>query len=738
MATDKFLRYLALTGIFVALTMPLIVVNFLFFPFISGKGFFFRILVELALGAYVILAVRNPLYRPRKSAIGLAFALFVIIIGVADIFSEHTFKSFWSNFERMEGLVILLHLLAFFLVSSALLTTKRLWRSFFLTSIGVSLIIGLYGIFQLVGFIKIYQGGVRLDSTFGNSAYLAAYMLMHVFLTLFLTLERGVGRGWGITGAIVVLFQTFILYSTATRGAMLGFLVGTFVTLLLVIIFGKETPRLRKISGGVLIALVLLVAGFMAIRDNPVLKRFVPLERLSSISVSSGQARFRVWSTALQGIKERPVLGWGQESFNFVFNKYYDPRMWSEEPWFDRTHNVILDWAIAGGILGLVAYLSLFALAFTALWKKRKGENRHPLSLESRAVLTGLLAAYFFQNLFVFDNIGTYILFSALLSYLSFVSTRQINEGPVAREATSLLPGQTETMMRRVVPPVVVLAILFILYAGTVRPMMAGSRLIRALGAQPEGPIKNYELYKSALALNTFANSEILEQLAQVTSQVATIQTVDPAIKQKFFDLTKEEMGKYADAHPNDARYQLFQGSFLSKFRQYDEALVYLERARVLSPQKQSILFEIGTVYLNVGQFDKALQIFEETYLLDPSFKDARIIYATGAIFAGKQELAESLLKEEFGTARLPDDRIIRAYAETKQYRKVIDLYQVRLEKDPFNVQTYLALAATYLEIGERTNAITALEQSKKADTTSDYTRQVDFYISEIRAGRNP
>jgi hypothetical protein len=51
---------------------------------------------------------------------------------------------------------------------------------------------------------------------------------------------------------------------------------------------------------------------------------------------------------ALKGIAERPVLGWGQENFNYVFNKYYNPQMFGQEEWFDRTHNVVLDWLIAG------------------------------------------------------------------------------------------------------------------------------------------------------------------------------------------------------------------------------------------------------------------------------------------------------------------------------------------------------------------------------------------------------
>ena len=67
-----------------------------------------------------------------------------------------------------------------------------------------------------------------------------------------------------------------------------------------------------------------------------------------------------IWNISWQGVKERPILGWGQDNFSFVFTKYYNPQMYAQEPWFDRSHNVFLDWLVAAGVVGLIAYLYLF------------------------------------------------------------------------------------------------------------------------------------------------------------------------------------------------------------------------------------------------------------------------------------------------------------------------------------------------------------------------------------------
>src|SRR6185295_15949535 len=121
--------------------------------------------------------------------------------------------------------------------------------------------------------------------------------------------------------------------------------------------------------GGAII--VVLVAGiFVGMRNSDFVQKNATLARLTSISTKSDDAaaRFMVWNMALEGFKERPILGWGQVGFNFVFNKYYDPGMYAREQWFDRTHNIFLDWLIAGGILGLLSYLALFAAFLKIVW----------------------------------------------------------------------------------------------------------------------------------------------------------------------------------------------------------------------------------------------------------------------------------------------------------------------------------------------------------------------------------
>ena len=160
--------------------IPLIVDSSMYFPFITGKNFAFRILTEIIIGLWGALAIRDAKYRPKFSLISWCVAVFVAIIALADAFGVYPYKSFWSNYERMEGLVTLIHLLGLFFVTASVLKTEKSWSRFFHTSIFVSVILGIYGLFQLSGAITINQGGVRVDGTLGNATYLAVYKLFHI------------------------------------------------------------------------------------------------------------------------------------------------------------------------------------------------------------------------------------------------------------------------------------------------------------------------------------------------------------------------------------------------------------------------------------------------------------------------------------------------------------------------------------------------------------------------------
>lgn len=725
---DKTLAWIARAGVFLMPFVPLVVSGSMFFPFITGKNFTFRIIVLVAFSAWLLLALRRPEFRPKRSTLLFAVLAFTAIIGVANLGSPNVHKSMWSNFERMEGYITIVHLMLYFLVASSVLNVEKLWVRFFATSVGVSAFLGLYGMLQLSGKIVINQGGVRLDGTFGNAAYFAGYMLFHIFLTLFLIFRHRISSGVKWLYAVALFLQLFVLYFSATRGAAVGLVGGLLLASVLVVLFERNNPKLRSATLGFGVALILIAGSLYQARETDFVRHNPVLNRFASISVESGAPRFMVWGMAIEGFKERPILGWGQESFNYVFNKYYNPGMWGQEQWFDRTHNIFFDWLIAGGALGLLGYLSLYVMFLYCLWKPSHGT--HDFNSIEKSILTGLLAGYFIQNFFVFDNIGTYILFFSILAFMHERSARPFP----SLEKRPALPIDVGF---HVASAVVLIGLVYGLYTMDVRNIVASRELIQAIKGQPGGLTDNIAYFKKVLARDAFASQEVMEQLSQATISIVGNKDVPQDIKNEFASLAFQTLEKEIARAPNDARLRVFMGSFLNRLGRPNDALPQVEKAYELSPTKQTIAFELASTYMALGRFDEALFILEKAYNDDPTFDTAHITYVVGAIYAKKPELANQLLVERYGTNVVQDERLTKAYYDTKQYDKVLEIWKARVAKDPENGQARVSLAASYLLLGQSQKAIATLEEAR-AILPEESKEEIDSYIREIRAGRNP
>ena len=717
------LKYTIYGLIFLVPFIPFIVINSFFFPFIVGKAFAFRFLVELMFGLWLILALRDEKYRLQWSWVNISATVFVAIMGLADVFGENPTKSIWSNFERMEGWITLIHLLGFLFVTSSVLKTKEIWHKLFNTSIIASFFMSFYALMQMAGKLNVHQSSTRLDATLGNSAYLAVYMLFHIFLVLFLLVKR---KAWDLIAwlySLVMVLQVVILYNTQTRGALLGFMGGLFLMALIIVIFEKEKIVFKKIALGGLVGIIVLVGLFLGFKDSSFVQNSEVLNRFADISLQekTTKSRFMVWNMAWEGFKEKPILGWGQENFNYVFDKNYNPNMYDQEQWFDRTHNVFFDWMIAGGLLGLLGYLSLFLAIIYYLIK----DSNSNFSVTEKSVIVGMLAGYFIHNFFVFDHLISYILFFLILGYLHSLSV--IDE----RESFVVLDDQKKSM----ITVVIILLTLFSIHFVNTKGFLINTTLLKALIPQKAENIDvSLNYYKKALSYESFGMQEVREQLAQFASRVAKNQNVSLQTRQDLVNLAFAEMNNQIQEDPKSARGEYIFGSFLANTGMVDLSLKHLNKASELSPNKQSILVLIGNIKNVQGKYEEAVEYFKKAFELAPQFNRLRNEYASSLILVGDREGLEKLLVPVYGSVLVDDENIINAYLKTKQYENVIKILQEKVKNNLDDPQALLSLAAVYSEAGYKSKAIEAIEGVIILDPS--FKNQGEYYIQEIKAGR--
>ncbi|MEK7649496.1 MAG: O-antigen ligase family protein [Patescibacteria group bacterium] len=684
------------------------------FPFITGKNFFFRIIVELITGVWFILAVINPAYRLRRSPLTLALGGFLIIVTLATIFGSDPAMSFWSNFERMEGLVTYLHLGALFVVLSNILRTPRDWAYLFHGSLAVSLVVTFYALLQARGLVAIV-GEYRPYAWFGNSIYLAEYLLFHFFITLFfLIYSREVWARVAYTAVLVA--EGYIFFIAASRGAFIGFVAGVFVVLV-GFLLKTSSRRVRLSIIGGFVALVLL-AVFVFYQPNNILTRHVEvLERLVTVSSSSlkNDPRILIWGIGWRAFLERPLLGWGPGNFIEPYSRLYNPELHGNEPWFDRVHNMFLEWLVATGSIGFFSYLAVFGAAFFALWRgiqQKKIDWRLALFLASTGV------AYLIQNAFVFDTIGTYL---ALLFW--FAALYSLTQSLLSVQQSKRIRSKSISTMHGILMICVGISVMSIIYFVNIPAMQAARGILQALqefsSGAPLGEIRKTLAYTEdldtfgTLELHERFGNEVMNVVLERESHVLAAALLDDAIRGFEYETRH---------YPESAKRQLFLGRLYAvrfnlkhneaDFRAAEDAY---RKALSIAPQYIQNHVAFAELYLMGNRPDDAAELIRGAFALAPQSEEMMHVALAVYLLADKPDEALRMLDEHMRKdTKLPNmtnfgrDEITRV-AQLSRYVKNVSarlhfLKEFARWASP-SPELYRVIALTSAEAGDKVSA---------------------------------
>ena len=531
--TNILARWITLGALFTLPFVALLLDRSLYFPYVTGRGFAFRILVEIAFAGWAVLALSDRAYRPRASLIAICLGLNVVWMGIADAFAINPHKAFWGNLERMDGWITQAHLFALFIVASTVLQAEDLWRRWWLTFVAASGLVCTFGLLQLAHLARTAHDAPRIDALTGNPEFLGGYLLFAICVTLWLAVsEKQSLARFGL--AALALLQTLILFESGTRGAFVGLLAAVAACLIAWIIFGGKKTRAAGMLAlfHVPIAFVL----FLVLRDLPIVATNPILARFTQFGLGELQTRFALWHMALQGFLAHPFLGWGHEGFSYVFNQFYDPGLKASEPWFDRAHNLYLDALVIGGVPSLLLIMAILGGGAWVLW-------RAPLARAERIILLAGIVAYAVQGLVVFDSLLTCLPLLALLAFAHSLQTEPV-------------PASAPVKPARLTTPTVILALLATLWVLNIPTWLSSRDLVRALAPKDGGPMRLGDL-KEAVDRHGFAGLEITEKLAEVATAVAKSSDGASDDKQRFIAYalaqTQAELGKA----PHEARLRL-------------------------------------------------------------------------------------------------------------------------------------------------------------------------------------
>ncbi|MBI2047835.1 MAG: O-antigen ligase family protein [Parcubacteria group bacterium] len=639
----------------------LIIANSLFFPFITGKNFIFRILVEIMAAGWVgLLIIDFKKYWPQWNFVSISYTVFISAIFVSAVFGVDFVTSFWSNFERMEGLVTHLHLLLLFFILAGTFRTKREWFTLFGVSITASILLAFYGLLEKTGEIVSVADSSRIISTLGNPLYVAAYLSFHIFLSAFLWLQtKSKFLKWMLAG--IIIFEISIFFFTEARGAFVGMLAGLGIISVLSFFATKGASK-KIVLGSVLVILVLIPVFLNVFKHSPVIANNDTLSRFASISLQAGEARFTIWGIAFDAFKERPILGWGMGNFDVPFAKHYDPNMFGQEPWFDRVHNMPLEWLVTGGAVTFLAYLTFLGSLIVALIVA----VRHSiLSPQSAFIFVGMFTAYLIQLLFVFDTLGTYLLSVFMFGFLYRVSAASPDEwsekNSLSMEGMSKVERKNTLTFKLPIIRVAGIVMTFIFFSALIitidiRPMMGARALIdgfRVFDTDHVSDVKTHFQKALSLARGTVGTAEIREHLTINTLSLDPEQLQKQEVSDLYF-FAIEEMEKQIrketlqniKIRQNILLAQLYGlfGTYGRNEEARDHSLKQYELVLEFAPRYVYTYPTFANMLAQTGDIGRAIEIIQkgESLLIEADKYDSRIFYSKPLFYVGNRQYDEA------------------------------------------------------------------------------------------------
>ena len=442
-------------GVLLVLAMPLIVRSDVYFPFIVGKAVYARCVIEITFALWLVLVLFNPRYRPPRSWVIVALGLWLAASVIAGFMGVSLVRSVWSSYERMQGLFDQAHWFAFILVAGSVFRTLAGWKWVFSVNLGVSAVVALLGLGQHFDVLNSNLLGSegRITSTLGNATYLGAYTMVSALVGVGMIVHSLGQQATDRVGSIgrrrssrrrgrrraardpvrrnyvpwlralwllMISVNMWALWLTSTRGAVAGLAVGMAVFAIGYALRGS-IPAARWAAYGILIVAlagpVLFVASRTTTVFDPVVESSTMLRRISSVGTGDMSMRGRIVSVVagLRAYRDRPLFGWGPENYLIAWGRYFDAESGIRQR-FDQAHSKVIEELTTKGALGLLTYMGVWlAAAAVVVRSLRRRREYDQLFI---GIVGATLAAYFVQNLFLFDTPTTVMQLSLLIAFV--------------------------------------------------------------------------------------------------------------------------------------------------------------------------------------------------------------------------------------------------------------------------------------------------------------------------------
>ncbi len=627
------------------------------FPLIRYEGYLFNGTSTRAVNTVLFIELLAlvfgfALFSKRRrlsfavSPITISLMVLLFVLSVSSLLGVDLATSFWSKATRTTGLFYFFHLGFLYLFFWFAFSEQNALRNFikvFIISAGFFSLLSLLGQ-EGVGWFFAEKAWSGL--TIGNSTFAGMYLYSAFMLSIyFLYTHAGRSKWWWYLLPAVFIISPYIINFGVWRGevnilaqpaAIIGSAQASALTLfasMVALIGFWIASKIKKADTRrmLLLAVIGIGAILFAVGVRSLLTEGGRVQQFYLTQASA--VRPIVWQSSGEAIKERPLLGWGVDNFDWVFQRNYNNRILEEknggEAWLDRAHNIFIDQTIETGYVGIVVYMIVYliligSLIYVIFYSKERSDS----------VLAVALLVYFVGHLAelqtAFDTTITYFALTcfAAMTGILFAKTRAAR---VKKESTVVSPWPVQVTAAGVM----VMFALGMFSIGTI-PIMKVEKAngaIRRVGSSE----KRIPLYETLLS-SPIDNGEFLWTTSNDIQRGISLDPKmieDPKQREgikKELDVIVSAYERYLEESPNDYRAILNLADIyiyqrLFEVDNLEKAHRVLDEAVALVPQSPQAYWMKSVAYLYQAKFSLAKEWAQKAYDINPGIEEsARLV----------------------------------------------------------------------------------------------------------------
>ena len=706
------------------------------------KGVLLYGAVFVAFSFWILAQFVGGSLQVPKSRIFVWMAAWLVLALVSALLSANSSVSLWGRGFVIDSFATTLVLVLFtFLVATFAREQKRLVTLFLATFVGSAVTVLLQVILyvsQKIPFVAKYLGHVANQGTLVGSWVDFAYFTTFTFVLALLFYEVLLPKGFFkklslgalILSTIVLVFLNFkAAWIIAIVSSLLVFVYKSSVERSAAKFFGDrdglpaqaegEVPE-QNTTFPVLSFVALLVGLFFFLSSNSLGAGIA-----RSVGVTFGDIRpsFGATVQVMGGaLRHDPIFGAGAGRFGEVWNLYRPLSINQTQFWntnFDSGYSLFTSLVTTGGSLVGIALLGI--IVFSLILGFRLFSYQFPDRFSRFIAVTALIMFIAFAGLVFFSSPGIILVVFGLF-YLGILLGVWTLVGKIPLVQLNYLRDPRTSFFA-------ILVLVLATMGGFTAAYFAGNRFASIVfynkavtATTPEAVERNLNRALS-LSQNDIYWRTRAALYARQFSTTANTQSPDKNVLQNSFSLA-EQSARAAVSWDNTSAnnwltlsqmYQLISGGDIEDA--YNAAKSAAEEAQKRSPLNPSLVLNQAQVATTKKNAEAALAFIARALELKPDYLDAFIL--KGQVRAGAGE-SRAVIGELTNYTKVavydPQGYFLlgQAYAGQKEYSNALEVFIRARGLAPNDPNTYLAVIDTLTSMGQKSQALAALDEFAK------------------------